>query len=132
MTNRKKYQDVQVRMITFLENQNDCYAILQLRKDEECALELFLSMEELQHRGKKPELNHYEVVYLKNLPVHSVSQEQIPMLLESLYRIYNINRPEDFTGHSMSVSDVIALKIQGHISCYYVDPIDFKQLTDFI
>lgn len=130
MTNRKKYHDAQVRMITFLENQNDCYAILQLR--EECASELFLSMEELQHRGKKPEINHYEVAHLGNLPAHSVSQERIPMLLESLYEIYNINRPEDFTGHSMSVSDVIALKIQGHISCYYVDFIGFKQLMDFI
>lgn len=82
--------------------------------------------------GKKPEINHYEVVHLGNLPVHSVSQEQIPMLLESLFEIYNINRPEDFTGHSLSVSDVIALKMQGHISCYYVDSIGFQQLTDFI
>lgn len=130
MINEKKYYDA--RMVTFLENQNDCYAILQLRKDKECALELFSSMEELQRMGKKPEINHYEVVHLGNLPVHFVSQEQIPMLLESLFEIYNINRPEDFTGHSLSVSDVIALKMQGHISCYYVDSIGFQQLTDFI
>ncbi len=124
--------DAQARMVAFLENQNDCYAILQLREDEECALELFSSMKELQRMGREPEIDHYEVVHLGNLPAHPVSQEQVPMLLESLYETYNINRPGDFTGHSLSVSDVIALKLQGQISCHYVDSIGFQQLPDFI
>ncbi len=123
--------DAQARMVAFLENQNDCYAILQLREDEECALELFSSMKELQRMGKEPEIDHYEVVHFGNLPAHPVSQEQVPMLLESLYETYNIDRPKDFTGHSLSVSDVIALKLQGQISCHYVDSIGFQQLPDF-
>ena len=122
----------QDRMAAFLENQNDCYAILQLRSDEDCALELFSSMSELQRMGKEPDIDHYEVVHLGNLPAHPTDREQVPTLLESLYETYNINRPEDFTGHSLSVSDVIALKLQGQISCHYVDSVGFQQLPDFI
>lgn len=124
--------DAQARMAAFLENQNDCYAILQLREDEECALELFSSMKELQRMGREPEIDHYEFVHLGELPAHLVDQEHIPMLLESLYESYNADLPEDFTGHSLSVSDVIALKLQGQISCHYVDSVGFQKLPDFI
>ena len=82
--------------------------------------------------GGDPEIDHYEVVHLGELPAHLVSQEHIPMLLESLYESYNANLPEDFNGHSLSVSDVIALKLQGQITCHYVDSADFQQLPDFI
>lgn len=120
------------RMVAFMENQGDCYAILQLRRDESNALAFFLSLEDLRRMGKEPEIDHYEVMHLGNLSAGAVSQEQVPMLLDSLYATYNIDRPEDFTGHSLSISDVIALKIHGKISCYYVDRIDFQELTDFI
>ena len=82
--------------------------------------------------GKEPDIDHYEVVHLGNLPANLVSQEQIPIQLEALYETYNLDLPEGFTGHSLSVSDVIALKLQGQISCHFVDSVGFQQLPDFI
>ena len=51
--------------------------------------------------------------------------------LEAFYVQFNINRPEDFRGHSLSVSDIVALKVGGVVSCHYVDSIGFKELEGF-
>ena len=51
--------------------------------------------------------------------------------MEKIYEDFNLNRPADFTGHSLSVSDVVALKQNGLISYHYCDHIGFKELPDF-
>ena len=53
-------------------------------------------------------------------------------LLDALYETFNIRRPEDFRGHSLSVSDIVALKQNGVVSCHYVDSRGFKALPDFL
>ena len=45
--------------------------------------------------------------------------------------VRNVERPEDFTGHSLSVSDVIALKRQNEVKYYYVDSVGFRELPGF-
>ena len=50
------------------------------------------------------------------------------MLLESIYSRFNIDRPEDFKGHSLSVSDIVAIRQAGVVSCYYCDSIGFQKL----
>ncbi|MBR3126381.1 MAG: DUF4316 domain-containing protein, partial [Mogibacterium sp.] len=40
--------------------------------------------------------------------------------------------PEDFRGHSLSVSDIVAIRQNGIVSCHYVDSIGFKELPDFL
>lgn len=45
--------------------------------------------------------------------------------------MFNISRPQDFEGHSLSVSDVIAIKRNGEVSVHYVDSIGFKELPGF-
>ena len=42
-------------------------------------------------------------------------------VLEDLFQMFNLSRPQDFEGHSLSVSDVIALKRNGEISVHYVE-----------
>ena len=49
-----------------------------------------------------------------------------------LYETFNLRRPEDFRGHSLSVSDIVALKQNGVVSCHYVDSRGFKALPDFL
>jgi DNA repair protein RadC len=44
----------------------------------------------------------------------------------------NINHPADFKGHSLSVSDIIALKVNGSVSSYYVDSFGFKEQPHFL
>ena len=51
--------------------------------------------------------------------------------LEDLYRIFNVEHPHDFSGHSLSVSDIVALKQAGVVSYHYVDSIGYKELTNF-
>ena len=40
--------------------------------------------------------------------------------------------PNDFRGHSMSVSDIVALKVAGEVSFHYVDSVGFQKLENFM
>ena len=53
-------------------------------------------------------------------------------LSKFLFQMFNLSRPQDFEGHSLSVSDVIALKRNGEVSVHYVDSIGFKELPGFL
>lgn len=116
------------------ENQNDCYAILQLRDDaEDFALKIFSSVEELKKMGKKPQIVDYRCVNIRNFRATNIgASDEIQMLLESLYETYQFGSAGDYARHSLSVSDVIALKLSGKISFHFVDSIGFKELPDFM
>ena len=58
-------------------------------------------------------------------------QLAIAICVKNFYYIFNDDRPVDFTGHSLSISDIIALKQDGVVSYYYCDSIGFKELPDF-
>ena len=91
----------------------------------------FASMRELNRRGKTPDPEHYEVTYYADL---SAMWQDVPNneVLEELFQMFNLSRPQDFEGHSLSVSDVIALKRNGEVSVHYVDSIGFKDLQGFL
>lgn len=116
------------KLEAFLETANDSYAILQIRYTEETIPERFMSRSALQRMGKEPELDHYEVVYIA--PLEPFSNQDY--MLESLYTKFNIYHPEDFRGHSLSVSDIVALKQNGVVSCHYVDSFGFAELPGFM
>ena len=88
-------------------------------------------MRELHRRGKTPDPEHYEVTYYADLPAmwQDVPNNEV---LEELFQMFNLSRPQDFEGHSLSVSDVIALKRNGEVSVHYVDSIGFKELPGFL
>ena len=102
-------------MRSFLESTTDSYAILQLRRDEDTAFELFASMRELDRLGLTPDVDHYEVVYVDQLPAYENKNE----MLEGLYVKFNVARPEDFIGHSLSVSDIVAVKENDYVRKEY-------------
>ena len=112
------------KMTAFLESATDSYAILQLRRGEDTRDEQFMSYSYLQRNGKEPDIDHYEVVYAAALPAYR-NQTQ---LLEGLYEKFNIDHPSDFRGHSLSVSDIVALRVNGVVSSHYVDSFGFKEL----
>ena len=115
----------------FLNAGCDVYMVMQLRHDEKILDERFASMRELNRRGKTPDPEHYEVTYYADLPAmwQDVPNNEI---LEELFQMFNLSRPQDFEGHSLSVSDVIALKRNGKVSVHYVDSIGFKELPGFL
>lgn len=120
--------DAHQRMEAFLDSATDSYAILQLRRSDETVYERFASMRELGRMGVEPDIDHYEVVYVGEL---TKSGDQTDVL-EGLYTKFNIDHPADFKGHSLSVSDIVALQVAGVVSCHYVDSIGFAELPDFI
>ena len=131
---RSEYQLVNMEhnSKTMLENflafNGNAYLILQLfsSNPEVERDELFCSLKELEKNGKKPDPEHYTAVYMEPLPGY-----RKPNLLERLYEKFNIGIPEDFRGHSMSVSDVVAVKENGKFTCYYCDNVGFVEIPGF-
>ena len=85
----------------------------------------------LEQMGIAPNPAHYEVVYFANTPAYLYGMPDAEAL-EELFIQFNVNRPADFKGHSLSVSDVVALKRQGQVDAFFVDSFGFKKLPDFL
>ena len=117
----------QKREQVFLESPSDTYAIYQLKRNDSTTDIRFMNSEYLQEKGVEPQYENYELVYTGALTKDGSQLEK----LEDLYRIFNIEHPRDFTGHNLSVSDIVALKQAGVVSYHYVDSIGYKELTNF-
>ena len=113
----------------FLESATDTYAIYQLKHDDSTADFRFMGSEWLEKKGIEPQRENYELVYTGDLGYYTGNQLE---KLESIYQTFNISRPEDFTGHSLSKSDIVALKQDHVVSCHYVDSIGYKELPNFL
>ena len=114
------------RMEAFLSSETDTYAILQLSYDqpEQTAFERFESLNGLARQGKQPNIDHYEVVYTAPL----LPYKDLGTMLEQMYEKFNIDHPADFRGHSLSVSDIIAIRQNGIVSCHEKRPSVLEQL----
>ena len=107
----------------FLNNPADAMAVYQLKEDAPAELR-FMGLE---HIDSPPDKANYAAVYTSDL----VPDDNTTRILENYYCIFNDDRPVDFTGHSLSVSDIIALKREGVVSYHYCDSIGFVELPDF-
>ena len=74
-----------------------------------------------------PARENYDCVYVREVNPHLSTHD----VLEQQFQIYNTGRPDDFTGHSLSMSDIVALKRDGEISYHYVDAFGFRELPNF-
>ena len=107
----------------FIDQTGDMMAIYQLRHDVIPELG-FIGLEQLKSPPKK---ENYEAVYAHGIRI----SEDVTQTLENLYYIFNQARPEDFKEHSLSVSDIVALKRDGVVSYYYCDSVGFREISDF-
>ena len=87
-----------------------------------------MDMEYLRQKDMQVSHDNYGAVYSGSLPPGTDSRDA----LDNIYTRFNIDRPQDFTGHSLSVSDIIVLRQQGRASCHYVDSWGFKELPQFL
>lgn len=111
----------------FLESPGDTYAIYQLKRDDSTTDIRFMNSDYLKSKGIEPQYENYELIYTGALAGDGSQMEK----LENLYRIFNIEHPQDFTGHSLSISDIVALKQAGVVSYHYVDSVGYKELHNF-
>ena len=84
----------------------------------------------MQSRQIDPVSPMYEPLYLAPLPADKA--QPVTDILNQLYHQFNAEHPADFHGHSLSVSDVVALKTDGQTHYFFVDSFGFQPLDHFI
>ena len=99
------------------------YEILQIKDGSNGKYYRFWGMNYVQKKGLQINVSDYESKYQGELKPGET--------LDTLYERFNIHRPEDFTGHSLSVSDVIVLESGGDKRAFYVDTFGFCEIKDF-
>lgn len=99
------------------------YEILQIKEGSNGEVYRFLKMSHVQAGGMQVNADDYESKYKEEWKQGET--------LETIYERFNIHRPEDFTGHSLSVSDVVVLESETEKKAFYVDSFGFSELKDF-
>ena len=112
----------------FLENPQDAFLIYQIRRGGELDAYRFMNYDYLQSKGVTPERDGYDAIYTGGFMDYGNARTNLDMI----YQRFNVNHPADFKGHSLSVSDIVALKQNGVVSCHYVDSIGFRELPNFL
>ena len=103
--------------------QGDTFTIYQLKGGPETRDYRFEAYESLQEAGLAVDRQNYDLVYTAPLDGKTT--------LEDIYRTFNLDRPADFTGHSLSVSDVVVLTRSGKEEAHYCDSFGFTPVPEF-
>ena len=112
----------------FLENPQDAFLIYQIRRGGELDAYRFMNYDYLQSKGVTPERGGYDAIYTGGFMDYGNARTNLDMI----YQRFNVDHPADFKGRSLSVSDIVALKQNGVVSCHYVDSIGFRELPNFL
>ena len=99
------------------------YAIYQLKDDEKLRDYHFTNSEHLKNHGMYIDRENYDRVYRGRLQENET--------LDDIYKRFNVDHPQDFRGHSLSVGDIVAVKKNGTIRAYFVDSFGFTVVPDF-
>ena len=103
--------------------ESDTFEIFQIDKNLPESKDItFLSYDNLTKTGKSVNKANYSQVFAGNYAGES---------LDAIYERFNLYHPDDFRGHSLSVSYVIVLHQDGVDTAYYVDSFGFKQVPEF-
>ena len=100
------------------------YDIYQLKDNHDKRDYAFEPLDRLHEQGRQVDMQNYDKEYSGAI----LSGEN----LESIYTRFNIDHPQDFTGHSLSVSDVVAIHENGQDAAYYCDSFDFTEVPEFL
>ena len=106
---------------------NPTFEIYQLKVNDETREIRFISLDSLTEQGKSPDISTYDKMYEGDFTVFEQAGSTIGEQLEAVYTKFNMERPANFKGHSLSVSDVLVIKDKP----YYVDSFGFKELQEF-
>lgn len=102
----------------------DTFSIYQLKSGNETLDYRFEPLDAIRSNGLSVKPENYELVYTAPLTEKDS--------LESIYTRFNIDRPADFKGHSLSVSDIVVLHQDGKDTAHYCDRFGFSQVPEFL
>ena len=111
----------------FLAHEGSCFAIYQVSRDDPQNVR-FMNLDWLQSHNLAVDRNNYDMIYTAPLNGSGSAMEQ----LETLYEQFNLQKPVDFHSPSMSVSDIVAIKQDGKVSCHYCDSVGFTEIPGFL
>lgn len=99
------------------------FMIYQLKDDDSTRGLRFESLEQIKKDKQLPVIENYELIYSARMKADTT--------LESIFTEFNTNRPYDFYGHSLSVSDIVVLSDKGKNNAYYCDKASWKKVDKF-
>ena len=102
----------------------DSFSIYQLKGGDETLDYRFEPLDSIHRNGLSVDPANYELVYTAPLTERDS--------LESIYTRFNMDRPADFTGHSLSISDIVVLHQDGKDTAHYCDRFGFSQVPEFL
>ena len=121
-------QDRQLeREQAFLAHEGSCFAIYQVSRDDPQNVR-FMNLDWLQSHNLAVDRSNYDLIYTAPLNGSGSTMEQ----LETLYEQFNLKKPVDFHSPSLSVSDIVAIKQDGKVSCHYCDSVGFTEIPGFL
>ena len=112
------------REAQLLYGRDNQFGIYQLNDSPQARDIHFMNSDFLEMKGIAITRENYDLVY--TAPLEEGTS------LEDIFTQFNIDRPEDFRGHSLSVSDVVVLHQNGENSCHFVDSFGYKEVPEFI
>ena len=122
---RQEHQ--QEREQAFLSQNRNCFAIYQVSRDDPQNVR-FMNLDWLESHDVSVDRSNYDLIYTAPLSESGTVPEQ----LEKLYQQFNLEKPADFHSPSMSVSDIVAIRQDGKVSCHYCDSVGFTQIPGFL
>ena len=118
----------QEREQAFLSQNRDCFAIYQVKHTDELRDIRYEGLDWLRSIGQTVKRENYDLVY--TAPLEPCKSPQVAV--EQLYNQFNNDHPADYHHPSMSVSDIVAIKQDGKVSCHYCDSVGFTQIPGFL
>ena len=121
----QKYPQIQsLKEANLLLGTRQTFGIYQIKDDSPGENYAFMNMSFIESHGMQIKKEDYKLVY--------VGEFLGNMSLDDIFERFNIDRPKDFRGHSLSVSDIVVLNDGEKVTAHFVDSISFEQLDSFL
>ena len=125
---RVKMDHQQEREQAFLGHKGDCFAIYQVKHTDELRDIRYEGLEWIKSIGQMVQRDNYDLVYTAPLAPGDLKGS----VLDNLEYRFNNEHPADYRHPSMSVSDIVAIKRDGKVSCHYCDSFGFAEVAGFL
>ena len=125
---KERMDHQQEREQAFLDHKGDCFAIYQVKHTDELRDIRYEGLEWLKSIGQTAQRDNYDLVYTAPLLPSDLKGDTA----EQLFYRFNNEHPADYRHPSMSVSDIVAIKQDGKVSCHYCDSFGFAEVPGFL